>query len=105
MKRRPTRISKVLDEVSALDADRVDRLYGLEPAYEPGSAPAAGIRPEEFVAFQCPWCGERLETRIDVSGAEHAFVEDCQVCCRPMELTLELAENGALAALRVERVD
>jgi hypothetical protein len=99
------KISTIVDEVRALDPKRVDRLYGLEPVYEPGEASPGVIQPEEFVAFECPWCGERLETRVDVSGGSHTFVEDCQVCCRPMELTLELAENGSFEALRVQRMD
>lgn len=99
------KIRLIVEEIRALDPKRVDRLYGLEPVYEPGEATAGGIQPEEFVSFQCPWCGERLETRVDVSGGAHTFVEDCQVCCRPMELTLELAENGSFGALRVARMD
>lgn len=95
----------MVEEVRALDPKRVDRLYGLEPVYEPGQAGPGGIRPEEFVSFQCPWCGERLETRVDVSGGAHTFVEDCQVCCRPMELTPELADDGSFEALRVQRMD
>jgi hypothetical protein len=100
-----TRVSTMVDEVRALDAKRVDRLYGLEPVYEPGQTTAGGVQPEEFVSFHCPWCGERLETRVDVSGGAHTFVEDCQVCCRPMELTLEVADNGAFSALRVDRLE
>jgi hypothetical protein len=91
-------------QVEDLNARRVDQLYGLEPVYEPAET-APGARPEEFVAFQCPWCGERLETRIDMTGGEHTCIEDCQVCCRPMEMTVELAENGALRALRVQRLE
>lgn len=89
----------------ALDPKRVDRLYGLEPVYEPGQADQSGIQPEEIVSIQCPWCGEPLETRVDVSGGAHTFVEDCQVCCRPMELTLELADDGSFGALRVQRLE
>ena len=59
-------------------------LYGLEPIWEP----AAGVPPlalEEFVAVACPYCGERLETRVDLTADEPAYVEDCEVCCRPIE--------------------
>jgi hypothetical protein len=100
-----SRLSKIVDQIRELDARRIDQLYGLEPVYEPGAASPGVIRPEEFVSFQCPWCGERLETRVDVSGGENASVEDCQVCCRPMELNLELAENGSFEAVRVQRLD
>jgi hypothetical protein len=102
---RPDRTLETLkQQMRDLDAKSVDRLYGLDPVYEPGEN-AIGPRAEEFVAFQCPWCGERLETRVDVSSGAHVFVEDCQVCCRPIEMTVEVADNGALRALRVQRLE
>ena len=36
---------------------------------------------------ECPYCNEQLEVAIDWSVTEQSYVEDCQVCCRPMELT------------------
>jgi hypothetical protein len=104
-KRRSDRaIESLAREIGDLDAKRIDRLYGLEPVYEPGET-SLGVRPEEFVAFQCPWCGERLDVRIDLSCGEYTCVEDCQVCCRPMELGVEVEDDGALRALRVQRVE
>ena len=90
--------------VESLEPHSVDRLYGLEPVYEPGQG-IPGLLLDEFVAIQCPWCGERLETHVDLTSGEASYVEDCQVCCRPMQLGLELEENGALRAVRVQRVE
>ncbi len=38
-------------------------------------------------SFMCGFCGELVETTVDLSagGAQH-YVEDCAVCCRPMEI-------------------
>ena len=36
---------------------------------------------------ECPYCNEQLEVAIDWSVTEQSYVEDWQVCCRPMELT------------------
>ena len=87
-----------------LDASSIDSLYGLEPVYEPGKG-LPGLLPEEFVAVQCPYCGERLETRVDLTADEPSYIEDCQVCCRPIEFTTEREESGALLAVKVQRVD
>jgi hypothetical protein len=57
------------------------------------------------VAVQCPYCGERLETRVDLTAGEREYIEDCEVCCRPIEFAIELEDNGALRALRVQRLD
>jgi hypothetical protein len=90
--------------IASLDALQIDRLYGLEPVYEPATQPA-GFAAEQFVAARCPYCGERFEARVEVSAGAQEYIEDCQVCCRPMGLTVELEDNGALRALRVQRLD
>jgi hypothetical protein len=35
----------------------------------------------------CPYCGEPLSIDVDPSGGRRqVYVEDCAVCCRPMEI-------------------
>ena len=53
----------------------------------------------------CPYCGERLHTRVDLTSDEPAYVEDCEVCCRPIEFAVERDIGGALVALQVRRLD
>lgn len=36
----------------------------------------------------CPHCGEPIELVIDASSAPQSYVEDCQVCCRPIVVQL-----------------
>ena len=90
--------------IADLDAHSIDSLYGLEPVYEPGQG-LPGLLPEEFVAVQCPYCGERLETRVDLTADEPSYIEDCQVCCRPIEFSIEREDGGGLRAVRVQRLD
>jgi hypothetical protein len=93
--------------IADLDPSSIDALYGLEPVYEPGNG-LPGLLPEEFVAVQCPYCGERLETRVDLTADEPSYIEDCQVCCRPIQFVLERAEpagQGALVSVEVRRID
>ncbi|RJG15982.1 CPXCG motif-containing cysteine-rich protein [Alcanivorax profundi] len=45
------------------------------------------------VRVQCPCCWEHIETLVDTSIPEQEYVEDCQVCCRPMVLTVTLADG------------
>ncbi len=42
---------------------------------------------------QCPYCGEPLELLLDASAGEQCSIEDCSVCCRPMELCLYLHDG------------
>jgi hypothetical protein len=84
-----------------LDPQTIDALYGLEPVFEPGG-PAAAVNATEFVSVQCPYCGERFETAVDLSAGSFSYVEDCQVCCQPMLVAYDV-HDGEAVALQVER--
>ena len=45
--------------------------------------------------IDCPYCGERIELDIDTSAGSQDYIEDCQVCCRPIHLLLTVDEAGA----------
>ena len=105
MKRRKApELDRIRRRITRLDGDSIDELYGLEPVWEPGAGQQS-VAPEEFVAVRCPYCGERLETRIDLTAEEPAYIEDCEVCCRPIEFHVERDERGALLAVQVRRLD
>lgn len=38
--------------------------------------------------IRCPHCGEFYPTMIDTSQGNHATIEDCAVCCQPIQLTV-----------------
>jgi hypothetical protein len=56
------------------------------------------------VDVRCPYCGEGIVLVADESAGSQHYTEDCQVCCRPMLVTVEIDDDGA-AAVRVERED
>jgi hypothetical protein len=104
-KRSPQSLDRLTRRISSLDSQSIDELYGLEPVYEPASAPGGRLLPEEFVSVQCPYCGERFETKIDLTTHDQGYVEDCQVCCRPIEFQIEREDGGALIGVKVQRMD
>jgi hypothetical protein len=84
----------------------IDVLYGLEPVIEPGQAEAEGSPGgTEFHVVSCPYCGEPFETLIDLSSGSSTYVEDCQVCCQPIEFSVTVDHAGALVSLETERND
>ena len=101
---RKDRIEALTREVSRLDDATIDTLYGLEPVYEPGAA-FTGPRLTEFVGVDCPYCWERYGTMLDLSGGSFTHVEDCQVCCQPIELECDVDPAGVLVAVRARRMD
>jgi hypothetical protein len=92
-------------EVNTLDAATIDALYGLEPVFEPGQGEHATAELGVFVELQCPWCAECYGSMLDLTDASRSYIEDCQVCCRPLEVQLEVTEQGELTALRTLRLE
>lgn len=45
----------------------------------------------------CPFCGESISVVVDISAGSQAYVEDCQVCCQPMQVTIEVDGNELLS--------
>ena len=44
----------------------------------------------------CPYCGESVEITLDPgSGSTQQYIEDCQVCCRPWNVTVTYHEDGS----------
>ena len=46
--------------------------------------------------IECPYCGEGLDVLIDQSEAGQSYVEDCQVCCRPINFSLVEEPDGGI---------
>jgi len=84
-----------------VDPKAIDELYGLEPVLEAGGDGAGELA--QFVDVQCPYCGETFETSVDLSGGSFRYVEDCQVCCQPIELVGEVDGDRTLVAVTAER--
>ncbi len=42
----------------------------------------------------CPYCGETITVLVDASAGEQQYVEDCQVCCRPIQVDVALDAEG-----------
>jgi len=57
----------------------------------------------DSVFLNCPFCGERFEALVDTSAGEHEYVEDCPVCCRPINLHLRTGMDGELEGLDADR--
>lgn len=52
----------------------------------------------------CPYCWEPITVLIDPGDMGVTYVEDCQVCCRPMVLEIRVGADASLLA-EVRRED
>jgi hypothetical protein len=45
------------------------------------------------VSLQCPYCGETIEVLIDCTIPIQEYIEDCQVCCKPITISVTLGDD------------
>ncbi len=43
--------------------------------------------------ISCPFCGESIGILLDISGGDQSYIEDCQVCCQPMQISFEVSDD------------
>jgi hypothetical protein len=44
--------------------------------------------------FRCPYCRERISMLLDLSeNGSHQYIEDCETCCQPIQLTYEVEDH------------
>ena len=56
---------------------------------------AAGL---QETSIYCPYCGESIEVLLNPEDVGVEYIEDCQVCCRPIEFFLREDAAGWLEA-------
>jgi len=42
----------------------------------------------------CPYCGEIITVLIDCSVSHQNYIEDCQVCCQPIQFDVIVEPGG-----------
>ena len=73
---------------------------------EPQSPSTANLNGVVEPAGRCVLnCGEGFETSADASAGPCKYVEDCQVCCQPIEMELRVDGDGNFEELLLRRGD
>lgn len=52
--------------------------------------------------FQCPFCWAQISMLVDLSVEQQSFIEDCEVCCRPIRVSYT-TEDEQILSFEVER--
>jgi len=60
--------------------------------------------PLESAHVDCPYCGESLEITVDSSVGQQEYIEDCQVCCKPIQFRIRVSADGT-SSIDVRRED
>ena len=48
----------------------------------------------KFAHVRYPYCGESIRVEVDCSVERQDYIEDCSVCCRPIEFDVIVDERG-----------
>ena len=59
----------------------------------------------ETRAVSCPYCGEGFSIVIDLSAGSQQYIEDCAVCCRPVQLDIAIDAEGDITGVSARRDD
>ncbi len=54
--------------------------------------------------FQCPYCWEQISMLIDTSQRQQSYIEDCEICCNPIQLSVA-TENQEIISFQVENIE
>jgi transcription elongation factor Elf1 len=54
--------------------------------------------------FQCPYCWENISMLIDISQTKQSYIEDCEVCCNPIQLNIS-TENNEILSFEAQNIE
>ena len=57
---------------------------------------------EQF--FTCPYCWETISMLLENSVNNQFYVEDCEVCCNPIQISIQF-ENLELTAFQANSIE
>ncbi|MCH7784777.1 MAG: CPXCG motif-containing cysteine-rich protein [Bacteroidetes bacterium] len=54
--------------------------------------------------FLCPYCWENISMLLDDSIDFNKYIEDCEVCCNPIEISVYF-EKGQLSGFEAQSIE
>jgi len=54
--------------------------------------------------FQCLYCWEGISILIDVSLTSQSYIEDCEICCNPIQVSV-IVKNREIVSFQAESIE
>ncbi|WP_046742925.1 CPXCG motif-containing cysteine-rich protein [Kordia zhangzhouensis] len=54
--------------------------------------------------FQCPYCWEEISMLVDISVRTQKYIEDCEVCCNPIEVFVQ-CQDGIIIEFDAQNIE
>jgi hypothetical protein len=62
--------------------------------------PLGDGRADTSTLVTCPYCSETVEISLDPGGGSvQEYVEDCEICCNPWQVSVQFVEGAAIVAI------
>ncbi len=55
--------------------------------------------------FQCPYCWQSISMVLDPTGLQQEYIEDCEVCCRPIKVDYLLTVENLLKSFTAASIE
>ncbi|MFC2148269.1 CPXCG motif-containing cysteine-rich protein [Eudoraea sp.] len=55
--------------------------------------------------FQCPYCWEEISMLLDPSIQQQNYVEDCEICCNPIEINSQFNNSNDLESFQANNLE
>ena len=54
--------------------------------------------------FSCPYCWENISMLVDLSQLDQSYIEDCEVCCNPIQIQVR-SENQLIISFLAQNIE
>jgi transcription elongation factor Elf1 len=71
---------------------RLDLAVFQSSPLSPDAVPRYFVFTVEHI-FMCPYCGEEISMVLDLSVRRQTYVEDCEVCCNPIQVSYTVQDD------------
>lgn len=58
---------------------------------------------QQEVFFTCPYCFEHISFVLETDYGDQEYIEDCEVCCRPIQIHYTCNEDFEIQLLSTDR--
>lgn len=59
---------------------------------------------EQEYFFQCPYCFQSISMVFEELYGEQSYIEDCEVCCRPIQVSYQ-TKDSEITNFKAQRLD
>jgi len=59
---------------------------------------------QEEVFYTCPHCMQSVSIIVELQPAVQTYIEDCEVCCNPIEFSLAI-QDGGIVSLEAQSIE